>query len=47
MELAHMKLEDVIKEVEESGFSLQHKFLRKLIHDDYYNKGNILNFRKD
>jgi len=47
MELAHMKLEDVIKEVEEAGFSLQEKFLKKLIHDDYYNNGYILNFRKD
>jgi len=47
MELAHMKLEDVIKEVEESGFSLQDKFLKRLIHDDYYNEGYILNFRKE
>lgn len=47
MELAHTKLEDVIKEVEEAGFSLQDKFLKKLIHDDYYNDGYILNFIKD
>jgi len=47
MELAHMKLEDVIKEVEKAGFSLQDKFLKRLIHDDYYNDGYILNFRKD
>jgi len=47
MELAHMKLEDIIKEVEEAGFSLQDKFLKRLIHDDYYNEGYILNFRKD
>jgi len=47
MELAHTKLEDVIKEVEEAGFSLQDKFLKRLIHDDYYNEGYILNFRKE
>lgn len=47
MELAHMKLEDIIKEVEEAGFSLQDKFLRNLIHDDYFNEGYILNFRKE
>jgi ubiquinone/menaquinone biosynthesis C-methylase UbiE len=47
MGLAQMKLEDVIKEVEGAGFSLQHKFLRRLIHDDYYNDGCILNFRKN
>ena len=47
MELAHMKLEDIIKEIEEAGFSLHHKFLKRLIHDDYYNEGYILNFRKD
>lgn len=47
MELANMKLEDIIKEVEEAGLSLQYKFLKRLIHDDYYNDGYILNFRKD
>ena len=47
MELAHMKLEDITKEVEEAGLSLQDKFLKRLIHDDYYNDGYILNFRKD
>jgi ubiquinone/menaquinone biosynthesis C-methylase UbiE len=46
MELAHMKLEDIIKEVEEAGFCLHHKFFKRLIHDDYYNDGYILNFRK-
>jgi ubiquinone/menaquinone biosynthesis C-methylase UbiE len=47
MELAHMKLDDIIGEVEESGFSLKDKFLKTLIHDDYYNEGCVLNFRKD
>jgi len=46
-ELAHMELEDVIEEVEEAGFFLQHKFFKILIHDDSYNQGYILNFRKD
>jgi len=30
-----------------SMFFLQDKFLKSLIHDDYYNEGYILNFRKD
>ena len=47
MELAHMKLGEIVREVEEAGFSLQNKFLKTLIHDDYYNKGYILNFRKN
>ena len=46
MELAHMKLEDIIDEVEEAGFSLQDNFFKKLIHDDSYNDGYILNFKK-
>ena len=46
MELAHMKLEDVIKEVEEAGFYLRDKFFKRLIHDESYNKGYILNFGK-
>ena len=47
MELAHMELRDIIKEVEEIGFSLRDKIFETLIHDDYYNDGHILNFRKD
>ena len=47
MELAHLNLEDIIKEVEQAGFSLRAKFLKRLIHDDYYNDGYILNFGKD
>lgn len=46
MELASMKLDDVIKEVEETGFSLKVRFSKELIHDDYYNQGNILNFER-
>jgi len=46
MELASMKLDDVIKEVEETGFSLKERLSKRLIHDDYYNQGYILNFEK-
>jgi ubiquinone/menaquinone biosynthesis C-methylase UbiE len=47
MEFAHMKLGDIIKEVEEAGFSLKERFSKRLIHDDYYNQGYILNFKKE
>ena len=47
MELAHTKMEEIIKEVEDAGFFLRKKSLKNLIHDDYYNEGYILNFRKD
>lgn len=47
MELAHLKLDDIIKEVEEAGFSLQDKLLKRLIHDDYYNNGYLYHFKKD
>ena len=46
-ELAHMELEDVIEEVEQAGFSLHDKFFKRLIHDDSYNHGYILNFGKN
>ena len=46
MELASMKVDDVIKEVEETGFLLKERFSKRLIHDDYYNQGNILNFER-
>jgi len=47
MELANLELKDIIKEVEEVGFSLQGKFFKRLFHDDYYNDGYILNFKKE
>jgi len=47
MELAHMKLEDVIKEMEQAGFFLTEKFFKRLIHDDCYDQGYILNFKKN
>ncbi|MEA3328931.1 MAG: class I SAM-dependent methyltransferase [Candidatus Omnitrophota bacterium] len=45
-ELADLDLEDIIKEIEGSGFALKHKFFKTLLHDEYYNEGWILNFRK-
>jgi len=46
MELAHMELKSIIKEVEKEGFSLQDMFFKRLLHDDYYNDGCVMNFRK-
>ncbi len=47
MELAHMKLDGILEEVEDAGFALQEHLLKNLIHDDSYNTGYILNFKKD
>ena len=46
MELASIDLERVISEIEKAGFILEHKFLKTLLHDEYYNEGYILNFRR-
>ena len=46
MELAGIVLERVIEEIEKTGFVLKDKFLKRLLHDEYYNKGYILNFRR-
>ena len=46
MELAGMELDNIKKEIEECGFYLQDKFLKELLHDDYYTKGYILNLIK-
>ncbi len=43
---ADMKLEDIIKEIESAGFKLKSKSFKKLIHDDNYDKGVILNFTR-
>ena len=45
-ELADVELEDIIKEIEGSNFILKHKLSKTLLHDEYYNEGCILNFRK-
>ena len=42
----HMELEVIEKEVKNAGFYLERKLFKKLIHDDSYDKGYILNFRK-
>ena len=44
--LANLSLEDIIKEVEASNFYLERKSFKRLMHDDNYDKGYILNFRK-
>lgn len=41
-----MDLEDVIEEIEGAKFKLERKSYEELMHDDHYNKGYILNFRK-
>jgi len=42
--LANLSLEEIIEEIEKFGFSLEEKFYERLIHDDNYNQGIILNF---
>ena len=46
MELADIDLKSVIKEIEKSRFIIEQKLLKTLLHDDYYNEGYVLNFRK-
>ena len=46
MELAGINLEGVVEEIEKAGFILKDKILRTLLHDEYYNEGYILNFRR-
>ncbi len=46
MELASLELEDVIREIEKAGFILKGEFLKRCIHDNYYNECKILNFMK-
>jgi len=46
MELANLDLGRIIEEIEEVDFSLKQKILKTLIHDDCYNEGYVLNFRK-
>ena len=44
--LANMNLEDIIKEIEAEKFHFVGKSFKKLFHDQSYNMGYILNFRK-
>ena len=45
-ELARINVEGVVEEIEKSGFTLEYKLLKTLLHDEYYNEGYVLNFRK-
>jgi len=44
--LSHVGLNGIIEEIEAENFSLAAKLNRQLIHDNYYNTGYIVNFRK-
>lgn len=44
--LADLGLEDIIEQIERANFYLERKSLGRLIHDDSYNRGYVLNFSK-
>ena len=44
--LADMELKDIIEEVVKAGFVFKEKRLENLLHDDYFNQGYILAFKK-
>ena len=46
MELADVNLKGLVREIEEGGFSLVGKLKKNLLHDEDYNEGYILNFRR-
>lgn len=46
MELADINLESVVEEIEKVGFILECKLLKTILHDEYYNEGYIINFRR-
>lgn len=41
---ARLSIEEIIKEIERGGFLLKKKFSERLIHDENYNQGYVLNF---
>jgi ubiquinone/menaquinone biosynthesis C-methylase UbiE len=45
-ELADIAVENVIKEIEETGFFLNRKVQNELLHDSCLEEGIVLNFRK-
>ncbi|MCK5595652.1 class I SAM-dependent methyltransferase [bacterium] len=45
-ELADVNLSEVIKKIENAGFAFEHKFSKELLHNGYYNKGYVFNFKK-
>jgi len=46
-ELADVGVDEFIKEVQDSGFTLFQKIESKLLHDNYFEEGFILNFKKE
>ena len=44
--LEDMSLDNIIEEIEEAKFHFENKSFKRLMHDDYYDKGYILNFKK-
>ena len=42
---ARLSLEEIIEEIERGGFSLKKKLFERLIHDEIYNRGYVLNFK--
>jgi ubiquinone/menaquinone biosynthesis C-methylase UbiE len=46
MELADTSLESIVREIEDAGFVFESKFQKNLLHDENYNKGYILNFKR-
>ena len=46
MELVDVSREEVIQEVLSAGFYFLSRFKKTLLHDDYYNVGEVFNFQK-
>lgn len=44
--LMDIGIDKIIKEIEKADFYLDRKFFKRLIHDNSYEKGYILNFRR-
>jgi len=44
--LSEMGIDDIVGEVEDSGFHLEGKYVKKLVHNGNYEDGTILNFRR-
>jgi len=42
-----MELEAIVKEIKREKFYFERKFFKSLIHDDNYDKGYILKFKKE
>jgi len=42
----NMKLDDVKEEIESAGFSFERMFYKTLMHNNYLEQGDILNFRR-